>query len=64
MTSVVESGFPKGLVINYGEGGATKWKNRGSETFYAPPPPQDRVTLFAPPLLKSGNFSCLPYNMA
>ena len=28
---------PKGLVINYGEGGATKWENRGSETFCAPP---------------------------
>ena len=28
----------KGLVINYGEGGATKWENRGSETFCAPPP--------------------------
>ena len=27
----------------------------GSETFCAPP--QDRVKLFAPPLLKSGNFS-------
>ena len=27
----------KGLVINYGEGGATKWENRGSETFRAPP---------------------------
>ena len=52
----------KGLVINYGEGGATKWENRGSETFCAPP--QDRVKLFAPPLLKSGNFSRPPYNMA
>ena len=27
----------KGLVINYGEGGATKWENRGSETFLPPP---------------------------
>ena len=27
----------KGLVINYGEGGATKWENRRSETFCAPP---------------------------
>ena len=33
-----------------GRVGATKWENRGSETFYAPPP-QDRVKLFAPPLL-------------
>ena len=24
----------KGLVINYGEGGATKWENRGSETYF------------------------------
>ena len=40
-------GQAKGLVINYGEGGATKWENRGSETFCAPP--QDRVKLFAPP---------------
>ena len=27
----------KGLVINYGEEGATKWVNRGSETLCAPP---------------------------
>ena len=54
--------YTKGLVINYGEGGATKWEKRGSETFCAPP--QDRVKLFAPPLLKSGNLSRLPYNMA
>ena len=46
-----------------GRGGATKWENRGSETFCAPPP-QDRVKLFTPPLLKSGNFSRPPYNMA
>ena len=44
----------KGLVINYGEGGATKWENAGPKLFA--PPPQDRVKLFAPPLLKSGNF--------
>ena len=42
--------------------GATKWGNRGSETFCAPP--QDRVKLFTPPLLKSGNFLLPPYNMA
>ena len=54
----------KGLVINYGEGGATKWENRGSETFCGPPPPQDSVKLFAPPLLISGNFTRPPYNMA
>ena len=50
----------KGLVINYGEGGATKWENCGSETFCPPPPPQDRVKLFAPPLLKSGNITHPP----
>ena len=32
----------KGLTINYGEVRATKWENRGSETFCAPPPPQLR----------------------
>ena len=42
-----------------GRGGPTKWENRGSETF-SPPPPQDRVRLFAPPLLQSGIFSCPP----
>ena len=36
-----------------------------SKTCCAPPPlPQDRVKLFASPLLKSGNVSCPPYNMA
>ena len=30
-----------------GGGGATKWENRGSETFCAPP--QDRVNLLSPP---------------
>ena len=49
----------KGLVINHGEGGgATKWENRGSETFCAPP--QDRVKLVVPPLLKSGSFRAPP----
>ena len=38
----------KGLVINYGEGGATKWQNRGSETFCAPPSRQGK-TFRAPP---------------
>ena len=41
----------KGLVINYGEGGATKWENRGSETFYAPPSRQGK-TFRAPPPFK------------
>ena len=48
----------KGLVINYGEGGATKWENRGSETFCATPsrqgktfraPPFKEWKLYAPP---------------
>ena len=53
----------KGLVINYGEGGATKWENRESETFCATPSRQGK-TFRAPPLLKSGNFTRPPYNMA
>ena len=55
----------KGLVINYGEvgGGATKWGNRGSETFCAPPLSGHGKT-FRAPLLKSGNFSRPPYNIA
>ena len=32
-----------GLVINNGEGGATRWENRESETSLPPPPPEDRV---------------------
>ena len=38
----------KGLVINYGGGGATKWENRGSETFCATPSRQGK-TFRAPP---------------
>ena len=38
----------KGLVINYGEGGATKWENRGSETFCATPSRQGK-TFSRPP---------------
>ena len=52
----------KGLVINYGEGGLQNGKIVGPKLFA--PPPQDRVKLFAPPLLKSGNFSCPLYKMA
>ena len=52
----------KGLVINYGEGGYKNGKIAGPKLFA--PPPQDRVKLFVPPLLKSGNFSCSHYNMA
>ena len=38
----------KGLVINYGEGGATKWENRRSETFCTTPSRQGK-TFRAPP---------------
>ena len=38
----------KGPVINWGEGEATKWGNRGSDTFCAPSS-QDRVKLVTPP---------------
>ena len=46
--------YDKGLVIKYGEGGLQNGKIAGPKLFA--PPPQDRVKLFAPPLLKSGNF--------
>ena len=55
----------KGLVINYGEGGATKLENRGSETFCATPsrqgktfraPPFKEWKLYAPPLQYGLNF--------
>ena len=55
--SVVLAG-PKGLVINYGEGGLQNGKIAGPKLFA--PPPQDRVKLFAPPLLKCGNFTRPP----
>ena len=45
-----------------GRGGLQNGKIAGPKLFA--PPPQDRVKLFAPPLLKSGNISCPPYNMA
>ena len=50
----------KGLVINYGEGGGYKMGKSRVWNFLCPPPPQDRVKVFAPPLLKSGNFSRPP----
>ena len=46
-----------------GRGGPQNGKIAGQKAF-APPPPQDRVKLSASPLLKSGNFSRPPYNMA
>ena len=45
-----------------GRGGLQNGKIAGPQLFATPP--HDRVKLFAPPLLKSGNFSRLPYNMA
>ena len=45
-----------------GRGGLQNGKIADPKLFV--PPPQDRVKLFTPPLLKSGNFSCPPYNMA
>ena len=45
-----------------GRGGLQNGKIAGLKLFA--PPPQDRVKLFAPPLLKSGNFTRPPYNMA
>ena len=53
----------KGLVINYGEGGGLQNGKIAGPKLFAPPP-QDRVKLFAPPLLKSGKFTRPPYNMA
>ena len=58
----------KGLVINYGEGGGGLQNGKigpGVRNFLClpPPPPQDRVKLFVPPLLKSGNFTRPSYNM-
>ena len=47
-----------------GRGGLQNGKIAGPKPFAPPPPHQDRVKLFTPPLLKSGNFSCPPYNMA
>ena len=41
-----------------GRGGLQNGKIAGLKLFA--PPPQDRVKLFVPPLLKSGNFSCPP----
>ena len=41
--------------LNYGKRGY-KWEKRRSETFLRPP--QDRVKLFANPVLKGGNVLC------
>ena len=38
--------------------GSYKMEKSWVQTFLCPPPPQDGVKLFAPALLKSGNFLC------
>ena len=57
----------RGLVINYGEGGYKMGKSRFKNVL-RPPPPQDRVKLFAPPLfLKEWKLFVPPpttFNMA
>ena len=62
MTGPLLECIGKGLVINYGEGGATKWENRGSKTFCTPL--QDRVKPFAPPFYRVETFYGTPFNMA
>ena len=57
--SLADSVRDRSLITGRGGGVATKWENRGSETFCAPTP-EDRVKLLAPPLLKSGNISHPP----
>ena len=42
----------KGAVINYWEGGATKWENRRSETFCAPAPSRQGETFHPPSPLR------------
>ena len=46
----------KGLVINNGEGGGGLQNEKIAGAKLFAPPLQDRVKLFTPPLLKSGNF--------
>ena len=48
-----------------GREGYKMGKSQVQNLLRPPHPPQDRVKLFVPPLLKSGNFLCPPpYNMA
>ena len=57
---IMPSSIVYGLVINYGEGGYKMGKS-WARKLLRPPPPQDRLKLFAPPtLLKAGNFLCPP----
>ena len=52
----------KGLVINYGEGGGGLQNGKiAGLKFVAPPPPQDRVKLFA---FKEWKLFAPPFNMA
>ena len=53
--------FVRDWSLIMGRGGLQNGKIAGLKLFA--PPPQDRVKLFAPPLLKSRNFSRPPYNM-
>ena len=69
---IINLNDPHSLMIYYvnirdwslitGRGGLQNGKIAGPKLFA--PPPQDRVKLFAPPLLKSGKFTRPPYNMA
>ena len=54
------------MVINYGKGGYKMGKLCPKLVVAPPPPPlpQDRVKLFAPHLLKGGNFLCPYFSMA
>ena len=53
----------KGLVINYGEEGATNWENRGSETLCTPLSRRDK-TFCAPPFKRVETFCVPPSLMA
>ena len=58
----MQTGSCKGLVINYGDGGgATKWENRGSETFC---PSRQGKTFRAPPFKELERFAPSPFDMA
>ena len=47
------------MVINYGEGGYKMGKSR-VQNFLRPPPPQDRIKLFAPPFQRVETFRAPP----
>ena len=56
---------PKGLVINYREGGGGYKMGKSRVRNMLRPPPSRQVKTFCPPpLLKSGNFLPPPFNMA